>query len=285
MEETVMNLSEEITKEVFENFVPAAKTPERQTSVFNRMGDFITTAYNTLVKQVIGEEFLEQAEKDLAMKTEMLRHICISAFLSAVRSLDLVLTATGFGVVSTDSVVPASQQRVDFLVESLKTQRLLAYSSMLDMLVRIEGWGESQLAKMIISNIFYRPRYVVYLTNIPLSADSWQLCKARAQEAEAILRKELSDEYIDHLLHAVRIDKVETEDMLIRDDCLTFIGSFLCLYDRTGGRYNHQLIDSLVSRMEKNVEKFPAYANSALYAKRHAERYKNKKDDSSFFFI
>ena len=43
-----MDVTKEITKEIFEQYVPAAKMPERNTSVFNRMVPYFSRSYQHL---------------------------------------------------------------------------------------------------------------------------------------------------------------------------------------------------------------------------------------------
>lgn len=44
-----MDVTKEITKEIFEQYVPAAKMPERNTSVYNRMVPYFSLSYQYLL--------------------------------------------------------------------------------------------------------------------------------------------------------------------------------------------------------------------------------------------
>ena len=53
------------------------------------------------------------------------RAICISAYLDAIPEMDLQLSEAGFVVASNEAVKPASKERVERLMESLKNRKYL----------------------------------------------------------------------------------------------------------------------------------------------------------------
>ena len=60
------------------------------------------------------------------------RCVAIRAMLRVFRQLDIVLTPTGFGVVSTDNVKPASRERVAALRDELQCNLLSAEDALVD---------------------------------------------------------------------------------------------------------------------------------------------------------
>ena len=109
-----MNL--EITKSDFEKAVPAAREPKGK--IFEVMEDAIMAKVEQIGDSLLGEPGIaavEDSENTLHdyLRSAVKRLACVSAFLEEMRGLDLVLTATGFGVVSTQDTAPASKMRVD----------------------------------------------------------------------------------------------------------------------------------------------------------------------------
>lgn len=280
-----MEIKNEITKEVFERFVPVAKTPERNTSVFSRMEDMLETAYSTLVSDVIGDAFAAAAEGVGVLKTEMLRYVCLTAFVKAARSLDLVLTSTGFGIVSTESTAPASASRVNALIADLRLQALLSRERIIEHLIRIEGWGDTRQAAQCIETLFYRPEFMKRRCTLPLSADNWQTVLQRVMEADSLLREEISWEYMDELLQKVRHGAMTNADIVIFEKCTAFMGDFVSNYDSTAGMPSKVIIRQIVEQLESYPSSYPTYKDSKTYKARHAERYENRSDDPSFFFM
>lgn len=73
-----MDVTKEINKEIFEQYVPAAKMPERNTSVFNRMVPYFSRSYQHLQDLLFkGTTTLMDAEE---MKGGILQFVCIHAF-------------------------------------------------------------------------------------------------------------------------------------------------------------------------------------------------------------
>ena len=280
-----MELKNEITKEIFEKYVPVAKTAERNVSVFSRMEGFFHTQYQYLCQEVIGSGFVQDVERNEMLKVEMVRYICISAFVSAARSLDLVLTGTGFGIVSTESMVPASAKRVDELIADLSLQSILAVERIVEGLISIEGWGATDCARAMIPTLFYRPEMMRQRCTMPLTASNWQIAKSRAMVADTLLRDEISTEYMDALLDRLRTASMTNGDIIMQGKCAAAIGEYISNSDRTGGKLNESLVRQCVTQLETYPVSYPEYRTSALYSKRHAEGIKNEKDSPSFFFM
>lgn len=280
-----MEILNVITKDVFESNVPAAKMPERNTSVFSRMQEMIKSAYQMLVDDVVSPEFEALLNDNLNMQNLAVRYVCLCAFVRTCRSLDLVLTATGFGIVSTESTAPASRARVDALIEEMTVEKMIAQDMLIQLLTDAEGWGDTQQAKLNISTLFYRPKFMKSWAGLVLTAQTWQKAKGLAATADTFLRNEISDEYMDELLQKVRTASLENADIIVMDKCNAFTGDFMSNYDLTHGMPNKMQLRALRDHLERFSDSYPTYVSSKLYAKRHAERYENRKEDPTFFFM
>ena len=96
-----------ITKQKFDALVPAFR--DATDSVYRKMVPQLELYENRTGEFAPYEELSELRE----------RYICLAAAHNAVRSLDLILTGSGFGVISTAEKSPASQARVDALQRQL----------------------------------------------------------------------------------------------------------------------------------------------------------------------
>lgn len=272
---TILN---EITKEVFEHYVPAAKMPERNSSVFNRLKASLQTAYYFLLKNVVSNEFENKITENEQLKNLCIKAVCIDAFVRTCRSLDLVLTATGFGIVSTESMAPASKARVDALVEQMTIEEIETIDDIVyGHLTSVEGWGLTEQARTRIPTLFFRFTQLRH-TSLSLTTQDWAKAKAAALSADALLRREISDEYMDELLLKLRTKAGSFDDVLFALDLQNFIYTFIS--EGVPNKFQLQLI---VDKLESNIERYPTYKASKLYAKRHAERYQNKREDPTFF--
>ncbi len=281
-----MKILEVITKEVFEAHVPAAKMPERNTSVYDRMKDKISTSYEYVVNEVVSREFERLLDTDEKLAKKTVRFICLSAFAMNARSLDLVLTATGFGVVSTDSTAPASRARVDALIDEIRVDALRAKDDIVQMMIRIEGWSETAAARHSIPRLFYRPEYLERYSSRQLTSENWQNAVDVSYDCEPLFIKAVGSEYAQELLEKTRKGALTNADIIIVEKYLVWVGGGI----RTTGdgpflvRLGMQY-DEIVRQLEDYPESYPTYLSSKLYAKRHGKRFENKKEDPSFFFM
>lgn len=112
-----------------------AYLPSVNTLVANdRLTDFFRRAQEWVSEKIIGTDIEGTLEIDIPenapdpherLRMIVSRVICEQAYLTALAELDLQLSEAGFVVQSNQMVSPASQQRMDRLVNSLK-QRMVA---------------------------------------------------------------------------------------------------------------------------------------------------------------
>lgn len=278
-----MEIIKEISKEVFENYVPAAHMPERNSSVFNRLQEQLAIAGQQL-ESVTGPDIDTFAAADESLKRDCLRFVCLRAFILSARSLDVVLTATGFGIVSTNSTAPASKVRVDALVDDCRLRNAEALDDIIRQLMRTEGWGVTAQARQSVQCLFWSIRHMREHTTLRYTADNWQTATGLALIADAFLRKTISTEYMDELMDKLRTDTLNEADTIIVDKCLRFTGSFISNYEHTT-QPNQLMLDAIVEQLETYSRYYPAYEQSETYRGRRATRYRNRKEDPTFFFM
>lgn len=280
-----MEIEKEITKEVFELNCPAAKTPERNTSVYNRMVPFFRKAYQMLIDRVFGDGFEDKAATD-ALKTYVITYVCCDAFCEAIPSLDIVLTGTGFGIVSTNDTAPASQQRVKALRDDMQWKAQMSLSTVISRLAMTDGWGETGTARNVISVLYYSPDFVVKYggndASIP-DIDKWRAAVAYRYTPEMKLRMELSEEYYNKLLEKLRTNAMGEADRILFNRCMEFESSCINAFVR-GTVCPDIRVYGIRDYMERYIDSFPDYKNSTLYSKLHGEHYENGPQDPTFFF-
>lgn len=283
-----MEIQTELTKQVFEKYVPAAKMPDRNESVYNRLKEQFLLSYGRLVGTVIGQDFADAFEADEACMAQVLRYVAIDAFVAQARSLDLVLTGTGFGIVSTESTAPASQQRVDALLAQERLELLSVRALIVSSLREVSGWADTMLAASQIACLLWHPESVWPYVTIRPSVENWQVVTGRLMEAEnAIRRYGTGDEYMDELIVKTRRKSLSDADIAVADRCKRFMLDFVNRYvpDKPVQYINRALMDAIVEQLESEPDSYPAYVNSRIYKGRHSEQYKNKREDPTFFFM
>lgn len=255
---------------VFEMVLPEV---ENQLSIFNAglLGD-------------VGAKMIDAAGTDGILYYNYIRMVVSAAFVAVMRQLDLVLTPTGFGVVSNDNVSPASKQRVDALEGQLRKSEYVSRAIVL-MLLRSEEWGETQQAVANIPYMFDEYDFFVIQRNrMSGDVDEWLKIQQLIRDADRHLRMKISDSQMDVLMSAYRKSGDYMSDY---QSIISYIKDFH--YDWCFGSQTDAMgypLRKIISTMENPdaAELYGNYLKSEAYKLNHHETIKNTKDSSAFFF-
>lgn len=255
---------------VFEMVLPEV---ENQLSIFNAglLGD-------------VGAKMIDAAGTDGILYYNYIRMVVSAAFVAVMRQLDLVLTPTGFGVVSNDNVSPASKQRVDALEGRLRKSEYVSRAIVL-MLLRSEEWGETQQAVANIPYMFDEYDFFVIQRNrMSGDVDEWLKIQQLIRDADRHLRMKISDSQMDVLMSAYRKSGDYMSDY---QSIISYIKDFH--YDWCFGSQTDAMgypLRKIISTMENPdaAELYGNYLKSEAYKLNHHETIKNTKDSSAFFF-
>lgn len=269
-----------LTKEEFETYVPAFRSPTGE--IFAKMGDYISQAAASMEALVA-----DGATVADALLRQLKRATALRAAYTAVPSLDLVLTPTGFGIVSNQNTAPASRERVDALREELRQeasdvedfakQSLLAARQLRnpEQHVRSLLWNATLLRQHGVrtadGHTVYREEYEQMAA--PLTAAETYVGNIISPELLAALTAQL---YAADEPDAVRAIAIEYARRLL--------SAFL-----TAGASAHSpsakgIARLLLGYLREHADFFPEYTSSPTYAAQTYQQYENKKDDATFFF-
>ena len=135
-------------------------TVEGEPTLIEKLYPYLETAEQWAIDTFVPEDiFNEIAEADSFGPNERFRYpleklVACHAYMTAIPSLDLVLTPNGFGIVSNQNVVPASRERVDALITSLESQRDAAIEAFILRLSSRSDWRESSQGKYFAATMF-----------------------------------------------------------------------------------------------------------------------------------
>lgn len=272
-----------ISRQDLEQAVPAAKT--KNDVVFGMLREAIISCYYYFRYSILGDVgeavALSGENEDLTWCVKKI--VCMTAFTNKMSSLDLVLTPTGFGVVSTQDTAPASAQRVSALRNEMLTEVMRARDTLYSMLFKIEGWGLQQFnpSKESLTSLFWRFDFLESHAGFQNATRAdWDMVQPKIQDADYMLRRKIGDEYMDSLLKALKCDNVSAEDYSIVLRIQTIIGRHV-MGDKAIVR---EMTRTLVDTLEKNIEKYPLYVESEAYKTNHPDVYENTKESPLFIF-
>lgn len=134
-----MNL-DNLNRDTLTRYIPNVLCEvEGETALYDRLLPFIDFAKLRLEQEYLGpDDFLDDSHNELAMKI-----VVATALADAVPSLDLVITPTGFGVVSSESIAPASKERVERLITTLRDYAKTQLAVLVRICKKYEAWRNS----------------------------------------------------------------------------------------------------------------------------------------------
>ncbi|MFW5492987.1 MAG: DUF6712 family protein [Prevotella sp.] len=273
-----------ITKSDFEQALPvgAAANDSVYESVKPTLGRQLAFS-NAVLLGVAGMVYLEEKGEDSPLMKWYKQFVCLSAFLIVLRQLDLVLTPTGFGVVSNDNLAPASKQRVDALEGELRTQYHKTLAMTLNLL-RSENWGATEQARHFIDHLY--DEYTFFFeTHQNASATDWDGYQQTIEDAEEMLRTKMGDRQMDDILDAFR--RADPNRLEPYREVIACIIRFTDTWAVKGAATLKQPVYRRLMRIlesEDNQEYFKLYRESASYIANHHDTFKNTKDSAGYVF-
>lgn len=264
----------DITKEQFERALPVGTCGD--DSLFEFVHPFIKDAIYMVENSILGEVGKNFVGENEEASRNFAKLVVLKGFLACFHQLDLVLTPTGFGVVSNDTTAPASKQRVDDLKEQLTKSMLYTESLLVNMLCKVEGWGEQDVAKFAVNYYYDYLCFDIFHANA--TSAEWYEALNEIKEVDFELRAKISDEQMDEFLRMKRNGAHVPCHSLLFGICDFFID----------GKNNlvKESVRSLINRMENaGGDNYKLYLESNAYKINHFKNYENTKQAPAFFFL
>ena len=260
--------------------VPAAKEPKGV--VFHKLENKINQAIVDIIEDKLGDVGLTHitANQGCMLEKVVVELACVDVFLHEMRGLDLVLTDSGFGVVSTNDTAPASKIRVDALDGELRVKWLLLMDRLLQQCFKIEGWYQQGLVVIDTLFCFFEHLKAFAGLQAPISKD-WEDAQQSILDADRWLRDKISDEFMDELITQMATDSLSNKNRGIVHQVRRFIGMSVIGNKGTAYEYYRRLMNTL----EGDLETFQTYANSSAFEVNHFKPYENRKEDGAFHFV
>lgn len=148
--------TDSITRDTIVKYVPNVFAEvEGETPLIDKLAPFIASARLRLERDILGpDDFLSPAHNELALKV-----VVADAFADAVPSLDIVVTPSGLGVINTDNLAPASKERVERLIASLRTYVEANRKLLIDICRLYPEWRASERGRYFCASFICSPKY------------------------------------------------------------------------------------------------------------------------------
>ena len=271
----------EITRNDFEGAIPVATT--KNNEVFEMIETYIDTAKYEVAEKILGDAGVAAVNsgKNVMLVRFVKQLVCYNAFLPHFRSLDLVLTATGFGVVSTQDLSPASKARVDALKSQLDIERKRIECRVIEQLFSVEGWAAQRQRTLCVPTLFYHFDYLSEYAGVESPTfNDWRRVQPLIMEADALLRTKIGNEQMDALLMHVASGCTTAEEMTA---CMTIL-HVIGLHIAGNHRAEKVYCTSLMNHIEAHLDVFSSYRDSQAYQTNRFKGYENSKESGVFIF-
>ena len=263
-------------------------TAEGEPTLIEKLYPFLETAEQWAIDNFIPEVIFEEiAEDDGFGPNERFRYpleklVACQAYMTAIPSLDLVLTPNGFGVVSNQNIVPSSRERVDVLMNSLESQRDSAIEALILRLSSRTDWQQSAQGKYFGATMFPLLNLCRRLAIREHIWDSYQQLHDRLIKIENVLAdtyfsQEQMQVFRTHVITQCRTAK-PLEDQIIRS-----LQSYE-LQLLSDIQVHPQCYYDLVNIIREHEEVFPAWHSSTVAELYKPKVFENKKKSSAYWF-
>ena len=270
-------------------------TVEGEATLFEKLTPFLETSEQWLRQNFIPDDLFEtiaaaseaaESASDsaaiVALKKPVEKVIATHAFMSAVPSLDLVLTPNGFGIVSNTNVVPASKERIERLLDSLETERDTNLEQLLLRLASRNDWQQSTQGKYFAATLF---PFLGLCRRLAIQEHIWdeyqhlhgRLIKIENVLAETYFSQEQMTVFRQHVMNQMR-ECSPLEEHVIRS-----LQSYVLMLVSDMQVHNQSFFD-LVNIIREHEEIFPAWHSSDVAKLYSPAVFMNKKKSGGYWF-
>lgn len=267
------------SQEIFEKICSSATNSTAE--VYDMIAPHFDDTLQSINRVLLGD-MVDKLESVPGLERAVTKLVCLRTYQEQIPELDLVLTPTGFGVVSNQNLAPASADRVKNLLQQVTNAYEDTYDRCLELLVGTD-WAETAQARINIPNLIYTARQLQMYVEFPSSdvhRSSLNECRSRMYQAEEKIRQHVSAEFFDHMLEQTRHNAFTKEETAMADYMCKFIG--FCIMKNWAAAKS--MLERIENYAESKVEVFTSYKDSEAYKVKHFQTYQNEKEDSIYFW-
>ena len=272
------------TATLFNATLPTFRTPT--DDIYNRLLPAILLQEDHHLQNLRPDYTPTPEEQTLIHRAAILR----TAY-EQIPALDLVLTPTGFGIVSNQQTAPASPARVSALREQVRRSATLAEDTLLQHFLHSAPTALLDPASHCPSLIYSPTIAQAFGIQTPdgrtIYHEEFPRVIPTIHEAQARLSDLISPELLTALIrHQYQADTDTTTDRLQVLDLLLYHARHLiaALCQREAPTSIQLLQRHLLSALRANAALLPEYTNSRTYLAQTSTPYANQRQDPSFFF-
>ena len=262
-----------ISQPAFEQYVPAFR--DSQPNTFEAVRPMM-------------EHYLSVAREQMAVPEDYANHPLLEAYVyknaaaESIPSLDLILTDSGFAVVSNQNLAPASRERVAALLNSLRRQASDARDLLLLDLCKTK-WVSSQQCTLVRSTLLWCPmlarRYGIAINENDPQGD-FLLHLPTIEQASEMATNIIGQPLMDFLISHQDEYSEKPAYVLVRESTRKYMSAVVQQNKRAAEAQRQYIL----KKIELLADELPEYKKSSTYRAAQAKNYENKQEDPTFFF-
>ena len=253
-------------------YIPnALVTVSGEQSLFEKLTPDLQLSELWLNRHIVSEDLQSRVEF-----YQLAKVLATDAFLRAVPHLDLVLTPNGFGIVSNNTIAPASRDRVDRLIVSLEQNRDFALDQLLHQLLQIEDWRTTAQGRYFLQTLFQTPFSIPADLRKQHAFDYFQQSHAQI----VLIEQELADKFIsDPVYQRLRsdIDNPDFANIIVPLQAIE-------LQLLTGKPLPYKQLIALVDYIRTHEGIFPEWQTSSTAELYKPNSFQNKKSAAGYWW-
>ena len=246
-------------------------TVEGERDLYGKIRNWLMEAEQWVMDTLTGEDVLDTiAEPTTTAVWNTTANLIVSrALMSAVPSLDLVLTPNGFGIVSNSNVAPASKERVERLMESLQRRCDAMVARLLAHLTRFKNWKSTNQYKWLAETLLCDPEHnVLAVYGRKYQGSQWD--KWFGYEQMQIFRNEAALQFTGENKSVIYVAHMVTQAVI---------------YELRNRRRDRWQLDRIIDYMRKHEADFEAWTSSPQYELfNNPPVVTNEKKSQGYFF-
>lgn len=270
--------------EILRKYLPNAfSTAKGETALLDKLAPYLDAAEEWVKMNITSDKSFTTIKgytDNNPTKSLTCQIVVGEAMRRAIPSLDLVLTPNGFGIVSNANIAPASKERVERLMTSLKSNRDDAIEQLLPLLIE---------ASKFVGSEQYNFFYATLFPNLDLTT----LCGYKVNRWEKYLElrskvmdveNSLAEEYFSQELMAVlRSASVHDANNAVFASIIARIRPQI-VDVVMGNPINHRTMIDIVNFIRNNPDEFPEWHSSDTAKLFSPPKFENKKDNKGYWF-
>lgn len=261
--------------------------PTAAGSKWSALEPFSNSANATIKAILVGTdlyEYIEGLEAGKELKTTLCNLISFQLYKNAIPFVDLIQTSTGFAVVNNNNQAPASKERVERLIlwcdQSIDLHTDLLILQIMSDNAALTEWQKFNGFKKLTDCLFLTGIDFASYSKYSTRTDFLKIKPDLMTAQNTILCEHLSANYVTELISQIRTNSLTELNEQIVDSCKLILSKFSEKEDYAA----RELLRNIVVKIEKDIDHYPEYKESAEYALKKSQKYENKQSDPTFFF-